>query len=74
MKSICGTVNYNAKLQDLMLTQYNLQQFITNVTTDYNTKLDLMFTSPTTNNIEITDVIDNYWSDHKIIFSAFNTK
>ena len=71
MNSICRSENYNARLQELMLAEFNLQQYITKVTTDYDTILDLMFTYPTSNNIELADVIDNYWSDHKIIFGAF---
>ena len=72
MNSISSAQDYNAKLENFMLQQFNLHQYMTKATTNYNTKLDLMFTSPTFNNIAIIDVIDNYWSDHKIVFAAFN--
>ena len=68
MKSIMNNQqNYNAKLENFMLTEYNLQQQVTKVTTDYQSKLDLVFTNRT---MHIVDVIDNYWSDHKLVYSA----
>jgi hypothetical protein len=38
-------------------------------TTDYNSKLDLVFTNNTPlANIDSVDVIENYWSHHKIVY------
>jgi hypothetical protein len=42
-------------------------------TTDYNSKLDLVFTNNTPlTNIDSVDVIENYWSDHKIVYTALS--
>jgi hypothetical protein len=42
-------------------------------TTDYNSKLDLVFTNNTPlTNIDSVDVIENYWSHHKIVYCVIH--
>lgn len=68
MKSVASGDNYNSKLEQFM-SDFNFSQLVVKETTDYHSKLDLVFT----NNplaINTVDVIDNYWSDHKLIYTA----
>lgn len=48
-----------------MHTTFVCSQLIEKVTTDYQTKLDLIFTNVTDS---YSDVIEAYWSDHKMIY------
>ena len=73
MKSIGGGENYNEKLERFLNQAYNFRQLMTKNTTDYHSKLDLVFTNHTPSaNIDLVDVIDNYWSDHKIVYTALS--
>ena len=67
MKSVVHDECYNAKLEHFMLHVYNFKQFISQETTDYHTTLDLIFTNEI---LDTVDVIDNYWSDHKMIYAT----
>ena len=64
MKSITkSNNNYNQRLEQYMLQEYNMRQYITEPTHDDGSTLDLCFS---THNIE-PSVIWNHWSDHCII-------
>ena len=68
MKSILGkTTNYNEPFEKFMFESFNCSQFVTKITTNYGSKLDLIFANfqPT-----LTDVMDSYWSDHKVVFTV----
>ena len=49
----------------------NCKQFMSEFTTDYNTVLDHIYS-----NIDLKKfgTIDNYWSDHKIIYTSVTFK
>ena len=68
MKSIVGGDNYNAKLEEFMFKDFNSVQQVNEETTDYHSKLDLLFTNAS--HIDHTGVIDNCWSDHKMVYTA----
>ena len=68
MKSLASGDNYNFRLEEFM-SDLNFSQMVMKETTDYHSKLDLLFT----NNplaMDVVDVIDNYWSDHKLIYAS----
>ena len=69
MKSIIGKqYRYNDKLEQHMLSKYNLKQVIHQETSNYASVIDLCFT-----NTEVqTTVIWNYWSDHRIVSVGLN--
>ena len=67
MKSIVHDENYNSKLETFMWNEYHFKQLVVKETSDYHSKLDLIFSNRTMDNV---DVIDNYWSDHKLIYTT----
>ena len=68
MNTIVGGEKYNDKIEQYFSQEYNMRQMVTQETTDYHTKLDLVFTN--SHQVDHTGVIDNCWSDHKLIYTA----
>ena len=51
-----------------METGFNCKQIVTKTTHDSGSKLDLIFTNISSYK---TDVIEAYWSDHKMVYLTF---
>ena len=54
-----------------METGLNFKQIVTKSTHDSGSKLNLIFTNISWYK---TDVIEAYWSDHKMVYCAFDKK
>jgi endonuclease/exonuclease/phosphatase (EEP) superfamily protein YafD len=73
---IVGDFNFdiwNGKNTSHLQTVSNIlgcQQFITEITTDYNSLIDMVFSNEAQ---VITSTIESSWSDHKILFIAYPT-
>jgi hypothetical protein len=53
-----------------MEDKFKCKQVVSEVTTNYESLLDLLFVKVNSDvNIE-TDVVEAYWSDHKIVYTA----
>ncbi|XP_078328660.1 uncharacterized protein LOC144623788 [Crassostrea virginica] len=68
-----GDFNYDlfaghTEFLSFMETGFNCKQIVTKTTHDSGSKLDLIFTNISSYN---TDVIEAYWSDHKMVYLAF---
>ena len=69
MKSITGLEHgYNAKLEKYMGDNFNLKQIVKEVTSSYQSVLDLCFTNEKVQ----CSMIWNFWSDHKIVAAALD--
>ena len=69
MTIICGDFNHDLFLdktvEDYVLKSYNIKQVIDEVTTDYGTLLDHMYTNIPTEDILCVGALETYYSDHK---------
>ena len=70
---VLGDFNFDllsghASLLDFMKLNFNCGQIVQKATHDSGSQLDLIFTNIL--NCE-TDVIEAYWSDHKIVYCSF---
>ena len=74
MTIICGDFNYDLFLdktvEDYVLKSYNIKQVIDEVTTDYGTLLDHMYTNIPTEDILCVGALETYYSDHKPNFMS----
>lgn len=72
---IMGDFNMNIRtrnnaLIDFMHEHFKCRQIVSKVTTKYDSLLDLAFIKVNDDVPIETDVVDAYWSDHKVIYVA----
>lgn len=52
-----------------MQTTFNVEQIVSDVTTDYHSALDLVFTN---RQYTHTGIIECFWSDHKLVYVSID--
>ena len=70
---LMGDFNFevNDNISRLFENEYGLRQLIRNVTTDYDSCLDHIYTNINEDHIKASGTLESYYSDHKPIFLVF---
>ena len=74
---IMGDFNYdllkgNTNFLQYMEETFTCKQIVSKVTTDYGSLIDLVFCKTVQARHIETDVLEAYWSDHKIVYVAID--